>query len=73
LDFRGSHANVFASHGISAEALAALVAGRTEEFLHRRKANLEQAVRDVAYRLAAWGWNDRPSLEYILASAHEED
>jgi hypothetical protein len=67
-----NNANVLASHAISAEAQAALTAGKAEEFLHHRKADLEKAVRGLADRLAAWDRSDRPSLHYILANTSED-
>lgn len=68
---RGSE-KVLASHGISPQAAAALSAGKVDEFLQDRKAVLEEAVRDLADRLAAWGRTDRASLQYILREAEEE-
>jgi hypothetical protein len=65
--------DILASHAISADAHAALLSGRPEEFLQHRKAEIERAVRDLAHRLAAWDRNDRPSLQYILRDAGEED
>lgn len=65
--------DVLASHAICGDAHAALLSGRPEEFLQHRKAEIERAVRDLARRLAAWDRNDRPSLQYILADAGQED
>jgi hypothetical protein len=67
-----SYRELLASHAISAEAHAALSAGKAEEFLQHRESDLEAAVRNLAYRLAAWNRNDRPSLQYILAYMNEE-
>lgn len=72
LEISGTHTKILASHAISAEAFAALAAGKIEEFLLHRKTCLEKAVLDLANRLAAWNRNDRPSLQYILAQAREE-
>jgi hypothetical protein len=66
------YSEIFASHGISPEAEADLAAGKVDSFLQNRKSVLEEAVRALADRLAAWGQNDRPSLQYILQQVDEE-
>lgn len=58
----------FASHGISAAAWQALNEGDPTGFLHLRHGLLEEAVRQMGNRLAAWGQSDRVSLDQLIAA-----
>lgn len=73
MEIRDLSDDVLATHAISAHAQDALLAGRPEEFLLHRKADLERSARHLAHRLAAWDRNDRPSLQYILGAAEGDD
>lgn len=60
---------VLASHAISDTAARALLANDRDTFIREREAVMEEAVRDTAARLAAWGRSDRPSIQSILTQA----
>lgn len=64
---------VLRSHAISPAALAALKDDRAEDFLKERKDTLEKVIDEFGKRLAAWGQSDRPSLEYIMRPAVENE
>jgi len=66
---QGGDSEVLRSHAISSEAIQRLVEGDEAAFLDLRKREVEAVVRQLAERLAAWGKNDRPSIEYILQLA----
>lgn len=57
------------SHAISPACAEALRAGRAQEAIALRAASLEASVTALVARLAEWGANDRPSIEYVLARA----
>jgi hypothetical protein len=58
---------VLASHGIDAEARAALLAGDDGRFLSLRSATLARHLEGFLKARAAWNHSDRPSLQYELA------
>jgi hypothetical protein len=57
---------IFESHGISPRARAALMDRDADAFLTERKSSIERAVRIMCDRLASWGANDRPSIDFLL-------
>lgn len=62
----GAEHPFFASHLIAPEAAIALVDDDATTFVRLRTATIAQAVDELADRRAAWGRNDRPSIEYLL-------
>ena len=62
----GAEHPFFASQLIAPEAAIALVNDDATSFVRHRTAAIAQAVDELADRLAAWGRNDRPSIEYLL-------
>jgi hypothetical protein len=60
------------SHGIDEEAAKLLLAGDQEGFLIQRTEHLNDLTRTFVDRMAAWGHNDRPSIEHLLAEARVE-
>jgi hypothetical protein len=69
----GSDSLVFRSHAIEPDAIQALVSGDDDAFLLQRKTAVESAVNNLAARLAAWSQRDRPSINYILAGAEDDE
>jgi hypothetical protein len=67
----GVETPVLCSHAISAHAAEALARRDTASFVALRKAALEEAVEQLGRRLAAWGWNDRPTVQYLLGQVGE--
>ena len=57
---------VFASHGITSLAKAALKQGDVHTFLEQRRLEINSAVRTMGDRLAGWSRSDRPSISYML-------
>jgi Protein of unknown function DUF262 len=60
------------SHAIDPEAAKLLRSGDEDGFLKRRAETLKEETRRFADRMAAWGYSDRPSVDYLLAEAGVE-
>ncbi len=65
----GTDDPVLASHAIDPQAADRLVANDLEGFLGRRAENLTKDIRLFGERVAAWDYNDRPSVEYLLMAS----
>jgi hypothetical protein len=64
---QGPDQKVLASHGISEKAADAILRDDVEAFIDERARMLQETVRSLAQRLAAWNRNDRPSINAILS------
>lgn len=62
----GPDSRMLMSHCIDKEAAEYLLNGKFDEFLSRRGELLAKTVDLFGERLAAWGKNDRPSINFIL-------
>ncbi len=64
---------VLASHAISGEAAAHLLAGRVAEFLTVRHKTIAELLGQLTLRMAGWSQHDRdrPSIRYLLKKAEE--
>lgn len=69
IDYHGFDDPVLGSHAIDSEAAEALSSGDLEGFLDARGIKLVTAMQRFTDRLAAWGYNDRPSVDHLLAHA----
>ncbi len=72
VDVTGTDNAVLHSHLISPESARALVRNDADAFVELRAIDLARAVNDMGERLAEWGQNDRPSIEYLLAQGNLE-
>jgi hypothetical protein len=66
-----AHLDILASHGITQDALEALLAKNSDSFLSQRAAFLHDHFQHFFARHARWDESDRPSLQSLLAE--EED
>ena len=57
------------SHAIGPVAAQALLDRDVEAFVASRQGAMIEAIGDMGARLAEWGRNDRPSIDYLLAQA----
>ena len=72
LDYAGNK-DFLASHAIDEEAFVFLQDGNSEAFLIRRRDLLQQTVRNLSERLAAWGRADRVSIRRIVAETYQAE
>jgi hypothetical protein len=63
---------ILASHGISADAFAALHADDSQQFLKLRAATLQQHFAQVFARHARWDASDRPSVASLVVSDDDD-
>lgn len=61
---------VLESHGIGEEAARAFQKGDCNVFIQHREKTIEEATRTLIKRFAAWGRNDRPSIQALLTHQH---
>ena len=73
IDKDGPDSKILKSHCIDKNAAKLLRQGKFNEFLLRRGKLLAETVDSFGSRLAAWGMNDRPSINYILQKTGEEE
>ena len=69
----GTDSLILHSHCINQEAAEKLVNGEFDHFLSLRGRLMEETVDKFGSRLAAWGVNDRPSINHILQQTGEEE
>ncbi len=68
----GTEDPVLASHAIDAPAAELLAADDLEGFLESRAKTITDDVLRLSEQMAAWEYNDRPSVEYLLATSGAE-
>jgi Protein of unknown function DUF262 len=68
----GSAHPVLASHAINADCALAISDGDFEIALMAREQSVFEALSDLSDRLAEWGHNDRPSIDYLVAQMGKE-
>lgn len=68
----GSSHPVLASHAISPDCALAIHEGDLEVALMAREQSVFEALSDLSDRLAEWGHNDRPSIDYLVAQMATE-
>ncbi len=73
IDKDGPDSKILKSHCIDKNAAKLLRQGKFNEFLLRRGKLLAETVDSFGSRLAAWGMNDLPSINYILQKTGEEE
>jgi Protein of unknown function DUF262 len=69
----GPDLQVLRSHCIDQNAAEFLLNGQVDEFLAHRGNLLATTVDTLGSRLAAWEMNDRPSINFILQQAGEDE
>lgn len=69
----GTNSAILRSHCINEKAAENLLNGELGEFLSLRSHLLKETIDSFGSRLAAWGMNDRPSINYILQQTGEEE
>ena len=68
----GFENEALSSHLIDGTAAKSLHSRDLEGFLDRRAQLLNRSVRHLTDRMAAWGQNDRPSVDHLLEEAGVE-
>jgi hypothetical protein len=63
---------VLRSHAIFPDIVDHVLVGRADQAIARRDEYLSDLVDSLGARMAGWGRNDRPSLEYLLAKVGTE-
>ncbi len=63
----GPNNPILQSHLIAPSAAEALLSNNVEQFIELRGQAVADAVDGLSDRLAEWGQNDRPSIDYLLA------
>lgn len=72
IEAEGPDHEVLRSHAIAPATAAALIARNLEDFISGRARTIEGAVERLSARLAEWGRNDRPSIDYLLSQVGEK-